>query len=182
MPSSVVYPQNYLNSAMTKTPFPGFLKSTGGICHLTGSELIVICCATFTNSTVVFQRHYSKIPNRKKDNGFIQLLWAVLFIVDYGMLYLLSDLISLHYIIAASIAFIAGLMVIYILNTRCFFRRQNLLIEWSKVFFEFFSRSLVYQFRAHSLSGIETGIAGYSFSDCPDCSFFCSRKKSRSMV
>lgn len=67
----------------------------------------------------------------KTDNGFIQFLrycfvGGLAFLVDYGMLYVLSDLISLHYIIAASVAFIAGLVVNYILSTRWVFSGAKL--------------------------------------------------------
>ena len=67
----------------------------------------------------------------KTDNGFIQFLrycfvGGLAFLVDYGMLYVLSDLISLHYIIAASVAFIAGLVVNYFLSTRWVFSGAKL--------------------------------------------------------
>jgi len=57
----------------------------------------------------------------KTDNVFIQffrygIVGGLAFLVDYGLLYLLSDKCGLHYLLSASIAFIAGLVVNYLLS------------------------------------------------------------------
>lgn len=58
----------------------------------------------------------------KTNNTFIQFfrycfVGGLAFLVDYGLLYLLSDKVGLHYLLSASIAFIAGLVVNYLIST-----------------------------------------------------------------
>lgn len=48
------------------------------------------------------------------------------FIVDYGLLFLLTDFFHLHYLISATISFIAGLVVNYLLSTKWIFRKSKL--------------------------------------------------------
>ena len=58
----------------------------------------------------------------KTDNVFIQffrycIVGGLAFLVDYGLLYLLADKFGLHYLLSVSIAFIAGLVVNYLIST-----------------------------------------------------------------
>ena len=64
----------------------------------------------------------SRLLKEKTDNVFIQLfrycfVGGLAFLVDYGLLYFLSDKLGIHYLISASIAFIAGLIVNYVIST-----------------------------------------------------------------
>ncbi len=57
----------------------------------------------------------------KTDNIFIQffrycIVGGLAFLVDYCLLFLLSDKCGLHYLLSAGIAFIAGLVVNYLLS------------------------------------------------------------------
>lgn len=65
---------------------------------------------------------FSNLFKEKTDNTFIQFfrycfVGGLAFLVDYGSLYLLSDKFGLHYLLSASIAFIAGLVVNYLIST-----------------------------------------------------------------
>ena len=64
----------------------------------------------------------TRLFKEKTDNTFIQFfrycfVGGLAFLVDYGLLYLLSDKVGLHYLLSASIAFIAGLVVNYLIST-----------------------------------------------------------------
>ena len=64
----------------------------------------------------------SQLFKEKTDNTIIQFfrycfVGGLAFLVDYGLLYLLSDKFRLHYLLSASIAFIAGLVVNYLIST-----------------------------------------------------------------
>jgi len=48
------------------------------------------------------------------------------FIVDYGLLYILTEYAGFHYLISATISFIAGLIVNYLLSTWWIFRNSKL--------------------------------------------------------
>lgn len=67
----------------------------------------------------------------KTDNGWIQLfrysfVGGVAFVVDFGLLWLLTDRCGLHYAISATISFIAGLTVNYLVSVRWIFRKHIL--------------------------------------------------------
>ena len=56
------------------------------------------------------------------DNWFIQFfryffVGGFAFVVDYGLLVLLTEVFGLHYLVSATISFIAGLVVNYLLST-----------------------------------------------------------------
>ena len=58
----------------------------------------------------------------KTNNPFIQFfrycfVGGLAFLVDYGLLYILSDKVGLHYLVSACISFIAGLIVNYLIST-----------------------------------------------------------------
>ncbi len=65
------------------------------------------------------------------DNSLIQLfrylfVGGFAFVVDFGLLFLLTDCASFYYIVSATISFIAGLGVNYLLSTRWIFRHSRL--------------------------------------------------------
>ena len=69
-----------------------------------------------------FRTSISALFKEKTDNLFIQFfrycfVGGLAFLVDYGLLFLLSDKVGLHYLLSASIAFIAGLVVNYVIST-----------------------------------------------------------------
>ena len=69
------------------------------------------------------------------DNWFIQLfrylfVGGLAFVVDYGLLVFLTEVLGLHYLISATISFIAGLIVNYFLSTSWIFRKSKLENKW----------------------------------------------------
>jgi len=65
------------------------------------------------------------------DNIFIQFfrycfVGGAAFIVDYGLLFVLTEYCGLHYLWSATISFIAGLIVNYALSTWWIFRNSKL--------------------------------------------------------
>ena len=74
---------------------------------------------------------------KETDNWFIQLfrycfVGGLAFIVDYGLLVLLTEVCGLHYLISATISFIAGLIVNYLLSTSWIFRQSKLENKWAE--------------------------------------------------
>ena len=64
-------------------------------------------------------------------SGWIQLFRYLFvggfsFLVDYGLLYILTEYAHLHYLFSATISFIAGLVTNYILSTHWIFRHSKL--------------------------------------------------------
>ncbi len=63
-------------------------------------------------------------------NGYIQFfrylfVGGLAFIVDFGLLWLLTELLSVHYILSATISFIVGLVTNYLLSVRWIFRKSR---------------------------------------------------------
>lgn len=63
----------------------------------------------------------SKIIIKKTNNGFIQfvrygLVSVIALAVDFGCMVLLVELFSIHYLVAATVSFISGLVVNYLLS------------------------------------------------------------------
>jgi len=48
------------------------------------------------------------------------------FIIDYGLLFILTEYFQLHYITSATISFIIGLAVNYIISTKWIFRKSKI--------------------------------------------------------
>ena len=48
------------------------------------------------------------------------------FVVDYGLLFVLTEYAGFHYIVSATLSFISGLVVNYLLSTRWIFRNSKL--------------------------------------------------------
>ncbi len=64
------------------------------------------------------------------DNILVQLIryvfvGAAAFVADAGALWLVSDLLHIHYLIAAAVAFIFGLFVNYVLSKLFVFKQQK---------------------------------------------------------
>lgn len=71
----------------------------------------------------------SRIITRQTNNLFIQLfrytiVGGLAFFVDYGLLILLTEAAGLHYLVSATISFLAGLYVNYYISVRWVFRKS----------------------------------------------------------
>ena len=71
------------------------------------------------------------------DNWFIQLfrysfVGGFAFLVDYGLLVLLTEVFGLHYLVSATISFLAGLVVNYLLSTSWIFRKSTFTNKWTE--------------------------------------------------
>ena len=74
---------------------------------------------------------YRKILFENTTNLFIQLFRYTLvgglaFVVDFGLLFFLTEYVRLHYLISATISFLAGLLVNYVISTQWIFRDSNI--------------------------------------------------------
>lgn len=48
------------------------------------------------------------------------------FIIDFGLLYILTDIFSIHYFLSAAISFTIGLLVNYLLSTQWVFSKRSI--------------------------------------------------------
>lgn len=69
----------------------------------------------------MIRRLASRALKGKTDNGFVQLIRyglvsVVALVVDFGGMVLLVELLSVHYLVAATVSFTAGLIVNYVLS------------------------------------------------------------------
>ena len=72
-----------------------------------------------------------KLLIRDTNNIFAQLfryaiVGGVSFVVDYGLLYVFTEWLSFHYLVSASLSFIAGLVVNYSISVKWIFRHSKL--------------------------------------------------------
>ena len=72
----------------------------------------------------------SKIIIKKTNNGFIQfvrygLVSVIALAVDFGGMVLLVELFSIHYLVAATVSFISGLVVNYLLSRAWVFTERK---------------------------------------------------------
>jgi putative flippase GtrA len=72
---------------------------------------------------------FSEVFQAKTDSLLFQLLryvvvGGVAFVVDFGLLFLLVNFLSVHYLIAAGISFISGLAVNYLLSISWVFNKD----------------------------------------------------------
>ena len=72
----------------------------------------------------------SKIIIKKTNNGFIQfvrygLVSVIALAVDFGGMVLLVELFSIHYLVAATVSFISGLAVNYLLSRAWVFTERK---------------------------------------------------------
>ena len=73
----------------------------------------------------------AKLLINDTNNWFAQLFRYVIvggiaFLVDYGQLFALTEYLHFHYLLSATISFIAGLIVNYAISTRWIFRHSKL--------------------------------------------------------
>jgi putative flippase GtrA len=85
-------------------------------------------------------RFISTLFIEETENWFIQLfrylfVGGFAFVVDYGLLLFLTEALGLHYLISATISFIAGLIVNYFLSTSWIFRKSRLENKWVEFLF-----------------------------------------------
>ena len=71
-----------------------------------------------------------KILFKSTNNFFLQLLrygfvGGVAFAVDFGLLYILTEYVNLHFLLSATISFIAGLLINYFLSKRWVFNKSS---------------------------------------------------------
>lgn len=83
-----------------------------------------------------------KILGAPSANGLVQLIRYVFvggmaFIVDYGALYLLAHFAGLHYLLAASLSYLLGMVCNYLISVKWVFdfRREK---QWQREFVIFF--------------------------------------------
>lgn len=74
---------------------------------------------------------YRKILFENTTNLFIQLFRYTLvgglaFVVDFGLLFFLTEYVRLHYLISATISFLVGLLVNYVISTQWIFRDSKI--------------------------------------------------------
>jgi putative flippase GtrA len=82
---------------------------------------------------------FQNIFRGKTDNTLLQLFRYTLvggfaFLIDFGVLFALTEYLNLHYLVSAAIAFIAGLSVNYYLSTKWVFARRafgNRIVEFT---------------------------------------------------
>lgn len=60
------------------------------------------------------------------------IVGGLAFVVDYGNLWILTELFGLHYLLSAAIAFILGLTCNYLLSTRFVFGESRLNNAWAE--------------------------------------------------
>ncbi|MDR0982163.1 MAG: GtrA family protein [Culturomica sp.] len=71
----------------------------------------------------------NKVFIEKTDSSFFQLVrytfvGGFAFIIDFGLLFVLTDFVHLHYLLSASISFTVGLVVNYLLSTTWVFSKK----------------------------------------------------------
>lgn len=73
----------------------------------------------------------AKLLINETSNWFAQLfryiiVGGIAFLVDYGLLFSLTEFLHFHYLLSATISFIAGLLVNYTISTCWIFRHSKL--------------------------------------------------------
>ena len=74
---------------------------------------------------------FRKLLVSDTSNGWIQLfrylfVGGFAFVVDYGLLFILTEYLHFHYLLSATISFMAGLVTNYVLSTLWIFRHSKL--------------------------------------------------------
>lgn len=74
------------------------------------------------------------------NNTFVQLLrytfvGGIAFVVDFGLLFLLTDFFNVHYLISAGISFISGLLLNYYLSIKWVFTVRIIEKKWLELLF-----------------------------------------------
>lgn len=60
------------------------------------------------------------------------IVGGIAFVVDYGMLWFLTEVCHVHYLVSAGIAFVLGLVCNYLLSTRFVFGESRLQSRWAE--------------------------------------------------
>lgn len=98
---------------------------------------------TYTNTGIIgtivtFMRKWlEKLFKDDTDSLFIQLfrygfVGGAAFIVDYGALFLLTEVFGLHYLLSATISFILGLITNYLLSISWVFNNRTMGNRWAE--------------------------------------------------
>lgn len=79
----------------------------------------------------------NKLFVQPTDNSMLQLIrycfvGGFAFMVDAGGLYVLTEYAGMYYLLSATISFIAGLVVNYLLSTSWIFRKSKLANRWTE--------------------------------------------------
>lgn len=80
---------------------------------------------------------FRKLFTEETDNTFIQLfrygfVGGAAFLVDYGFLFLLTEVFGIHYLLSATISFILGLITNYLLSVVWVFNNRKLANRWAE--------------------------------------------------
>lgn len=75
--------------------------------------------------------YFKKLLVTDTINGWIQLfrylfVGGFAFIVDYGLLFVFTEFFHFHYLLSATISFVVGLVINYLLSTHWIFRHSRL--------------------------------------------------------
>lgn len=78
-----------------------------------------------------------KLFKDKTDSTLIQLfrygfVGGIAFLVDYGTLYMLTEFFGVHYLLSATIAFLLGLIVNYLLSISWVFNSRKTENRWTE--------------------------------------------------
>lgn len=85
----------------------------------------------------MWKRLIELIFKEKTNNLLIQLfrygfVGGTAFLVDYGLLYILTSWGHLHYLLSASLSFVAGLVVNYLISTVWVFNDSRIRNKWTE--------------------------------------------------
>lgn len=85
-----------------------------------------------------FQHLLNKLFREPTSSIFIQLfrylfVGGTAFVVDFGLLFVFTDVCGLHYLLSATASFVAGLLTNYALSIAWVFNRRKLANRWSEL-------------------------------------------------
>jgi putative flippase GtrA len=88
-------------------------------------------------NSMIMRRFLEKIFKDETDNVLIQLfrygfVGGAAFVVDYGVLILLTEVFGMHYLLSATISFILGLITNYLLSISWVFNNRTVGNRWAE--------------------------------------------------